>query len=142
MLSIDHQVRVFVFQILNTGVQYLLLRQKPTLEWPFGPVIGTIRPEDHMRDAVLREVEEETGLHRPVHVMNLAEPQKELFGDIGLIEWPFAFQAASPRSSTPEVRPGPTIGEFAWMSFERAFELVGNSRDRDSLVRLQVSVRG
>ena len=141
MLSIDHRVRVFVFQILNSGIQYLLLRQKPTQEWPFGPVVGTVRPEEHLKDAVLREVEEGTGLDRPVHLMDLVVPQKELFGDIGLVEWPYAFQAAAPSSPAPEVRPGPTIGDFAWMTFEQAFERVGTSLDRDSLVRLQISLK-
>jgi 8-oxo-dGTP pyrophosphatase MutT (NUDIX family) len=142
MFRIDHQVWVFVFQVLDRGIEYLLLRQKPTVEWPFGPVIGTIRPEEHVRDTVLREVQEETGIERPVHLIDLVVPQKELFGDIGLVEWPFAYQAGAPSSPLAQVKPGPTVGDFAWMSFPKAFEEVGSDRDREALVRLQVQLQG
>ncbi len=138
MLGIDHQVRVFVFQVLNTGIEYLLLRQKPTIEWPFGPVIGPIHPDEHMRDAVLRQVQEETGIPKPTHLIDLLVQGKELFGDVGLVEWPYAYQAGAPSAPVAAISPGPTVGEVAWMNFEQAFEHVGNERDRDSLVRLQV----
>ena len=142
MLRIDHQIRVFVFQALPAGIRYLLLRQKPTVEWPFGPVVGTILPSEHMREAVQREVSEETGIERAAHIEDLLMPGKELFGDLALVEWPFAFQATTPASrgasALAEVRPGPTVGEFAWMNFEQAFEEVGDERDREALVRLQV----
>lgn len=140
MLSIDHQVRVFVFQVLHTGVEFLLLRQKPTIEWPFGPVIGPIRPEEHVQDAVLRQVAEETGIEQPTHLIDLQVPGKELFGDIGIVEWPFAYQAGAPSAPIGRIQPGPTVGELAWMSFQEAFERVGNDRDRDNLVRLQLEL--
>lgn len=140
MLCIDHQVRVFVFQVLHTGIEYLLLRQKPTAEWPLGPVVGPIRPEEHMQDAVLRQVEEETGIPHPTHLMDLEVPGKELFGDVGIVEWPFAYQAGAPSSPIAPISPGPTVGEVAWMNFQQAFEHIGNDRDRDSLVRLQVQL--
>ena len=140
MLGIDHQVRVFVFQVLHTGIEYLLLRQKPTVEWPFGPVVGPIRPEEHMQDAVLRQVAEETGIGTPTHLIDLQVPGKVLFGDIGLVEWPFAYQAGAPSSPVGRIQPGPTVGEVAWMNFQEAFEQVGNDRDRDNLVRLQVQL--
>ena len=140
MFCIDHQVRVFVFQVLHTGVEFLLLRQKPTAEWPFGPVIGPIRPDEHIQDAVLRQVEEETGIPSPTHLMDLEVQGKELFGDIGIVEWPFAYQAGAPSSPVASISPGPTVAEVAWMNFQQAFEHVGHDRDRDSLVRLQVSL--
>ncbi len=142
MLSIDHQVRVFVFQVLNSGIQYLLLRQKPTAEWPFAPVIGTVRPDEHMQEAVLRGVQEETGFQRPVHMMDLAVPQKDLFGEIGLVAWPFAYQAGAPSSPAAEIHPGPMVGEFAWLNFADAFEVVDDERDRESLVKLQLNLQG
>jgi NUDIX domain len=141
MLRIDHQVRVFVFQVLHTGIEYLLLRRKPTLEWPFAPVIGVVRPEEHMADTVIRQVQAETGIPQPTHLMDLLLPGKELFGDVGLVEWPFAYQAGAPSSPIAEICPGPTVGDFAWMSFPDAFETVDSERDRDCLVRLQVHLQ-
>lgn len=138
MFSLDHNVRVFVYQVLDHQVQYLLLRQKPRAEWPFGPVVGPVNIDEHLQDAIVREVRVETGIRRPVHLMELFEPSKELFGDVGLVEWPFGYQAGTPANPIRELQPGPMIGEFVWLPFERAFRLVENPRDRDALVRLQL----
>ncbi|MCA8957031.1 MAG: NUDIX domain-containing protein [Planctomycetes bacterium] len=141
MLDIEHQVRVFVYRVLDRGVEYLLLRQKPAVEWPFGPVIGTVRPEEHMQDTVLRKVQTLTGIAKPVRLMELMLPQKELFGDVGVVEWPFGYQAAA-ASPLSRINPGPMVDEYAWMTFEQAFERVDQDKDRESLVRVQVHLRG
>ena len=141
MFTLDHRVRVFVFQVLEQGVEYLLLRQKPRTEWPLGPVIGAVAPSEKFHDAVLREVRAETGLRRPVHLVELAAPQKELFGEMGLVEWPFAYQAGTPADPAQTLVPGPMIGEIAWMRFEEAYRRIETTPDRDALVRLQLSLQ-
>jgi len=138
MFSLDHHVRVWVFQVLNHEVQYLLLRQKPAAEWPLGPVIGAIEPHEHMREAVVREVWEETGIGKPLHLIDLPNPTKQIFGDVGLVEWRFAYQAGTPAHPIREVHPGPKIGEFAWMSFDEAFRCIETADDRESLVQVQL----
>ena len=138
MFSLEHHVRVFVFQILEREIQYLLVRQKPTAEWPLGPVVGPIGPDEHIQDAVLREVREDTGIRKPLHMLELAKPSKELYGDCGLIQWPFAYQAGTPSQPIEQVVPGPRVGEFAWMGFDEAFQRIEDSCDRDSLVKLRL----
>ena len=141
MFSLEHRVRVFVFQVLEREVQYLLLRQKPTTEWPLGPVIGAVEVHERLSDAIVREVAVETGIQRPTHLFELAQPSKELFGDVGLIEWPFAYQAGAPGRPILNLRPGPMVGEYAWLPFEEAFQRVDSQGDRESLVRLQLHLR-
>jgi ADP-ribose pyrophosphatase YjhB (NUDIX family) len=119
----------------------LLLRQRPRAEWPLGPVIGTIAPGEKTEDAVLREVRAETGLRRPVHLMELSAPQKELFGDMGLVEWPFAWQAGIAGEPLQELSPGPMVGELQWMRFDEAWRRMETATDRDALVRLQLSLQ-
>ena len=138
MFSLEHHVRVWVFQVLDQEIQYLLLRQKPIAEWPLGPVIGAIEPHEHMREAVVREVREETGIRKPLHLIDLSHPTKEIFGDIGMVEWRFAYQAGTPSQPIRKVSPGPKVGEFAWMSFDEAFRCIETSDDRDSLVQVQL----
>ena len=142
MLDLRHRVRVFLFQVLDQEVQYLLLRQKPCAEWPLGPVIGRVGLDEHLDDAILREVAAETGIRRPHHLIEIAQPQKELFGDVGLVDWPFAYQAGTPDHPAEALKPGPMIGEYAWMSFGEAFQRIGGRRDRDALVRLQLRLAG
>lgn len=142
MFSLEHKVRVFVFRVMAAEVQYLLLRKKPRSEWPLGPVVGPIEVDEHLKDAVLREVKVETGLSQPLHLLDLSAPSKELFGDIGLVEWPFGYQAGAPDCPAPAVVPGPMVGDCAWMPFERAFQVIEVAADRDLLVKLQLRVRG
>ena len=141
MFQLEHRVRVFVFQVLEQGTRYLLLRQRPKTEWPLGPVIGAVNPGEKLHDAILREVRAETGLRRPVHLIELAAPQKELFGEMGLCEWPFAWQAGTPQTPVHDLAPGPMVGEFAWLPFQEAFQRLEVATDRDALVRLQLSLQ-
>ncbi len=141
MFNLEHKVRVFVFQVLDRHVEFLLLRQKPRAEWPLGPVVGPVTPGEQIEQAVRREVQAETGLRQPVHLMELLQPQKELFGDLGFVEWPFAWQAGTPTEPVDHLHLGPTIGESCWLGFEAAFHELENPADRDALVRLQLALQ-
>lgn len=141
MFNLEHRVRVYVFQLGEKGPRYLWLRPKPSAEWPLVPVVGAVGIAEHLQDAIVREVREETGIQKPVHVIDLRQPTKELFGDMGLVEWPFAYQAGAPHAAPPRVVPGPTIGEFHWFDFESAYEQVEARQDRDNLVRLQIRLQ-
>ncbi len=141
VFDLEHRLRIFVFHVAEDGIQYLLLRHKPVTEWPLGPVIGQICPGDQIRDAAVRQVQNEIGLARPVHLIELSKPSKELFGtDGGLVEWPVAWQAGSPHEQPAAIAPGPTVGECRWLPFEAAFQQIGTKRDRDTLVRLQLQL--
>lgn len=141
MYSIEHRIRVFVFHVHADGVQYLLVRQKPREEWPMGPVVGPVTPGDKIQDAVLREVRAETGLRRPLQLLEIAQPNKELFGELGLVEWPFAWQAGGPDAPLASVTPGPMVGESLWLPFAEAFQRMELQNDRDALVRLQLTLQ-
>lgn len=141
MWSLEHRVRVFVYQVLDRRVEYLLVRHKPRAEWPLGPVVGALGPGEQFEDAIRREVQAETGLRRPVHLLELLAPQKELFGDTGVVEWPFAWQAGTPNEPVLALKPGPMIGEVQWLPFEAAFRELELGLDRDALVRLQTTLQ-
>jgi hypothetical protein len=141
MFNLEHRVRVFVFQVLDQRAEFLLLRQKPREEWPLGPVVGVVTPGEQMVQAIRRQVQAETGLRRPVHLMELAEPEKELFGDIGYVEWPFAWQAGTPSEPVVDLHPGPMVGELQWLPFEAAYRQLELPADRLALVRLQLELQ-
>lgn len=142
MFALEHKVRVFVFRVNSAEIDYLVVHKKPRSEWPPGPVVGPIAVEDHPRDAVIREVKLETGLSQPLHLLDLSTPSKELFGDIGLVEWPFGYQAGAPDHPAPAVVPGPMVGDCVWMPFDRAFQTLEVAADREFLVKLQLRLRG
>ena len=135
MLEVRHGVRVFVFRSTEEGARFLLVRPRPRNEWPWVPVIGAVNLHEHLQDAVLREVREETGLARPLHLIDLKHQEQTIVGDLGLVEWQFAFQV--PAGIDPRLHLGPRIHEYHWAAFEHAFQAVENITDRDGLVRLQ-----
>lgn len=141
MCNLEHRVRVFVFQVLDERIEFLLLRHKPRDEWPLGPVVGPVTPGEKLEEAIRREVHAEIGLRKPVHLQDLNQPSKELFGDMGVVEWPYAWQAGTPNDPVTELTPGPMIGELQWMPFDEAFQQLEIGPDRDALVRLQLGLQ-
>ena len=138
-MDVRHSVRVFVFRAGQPGPQFLLLKPRPRHEWPWVPVIGAVNHHEHLQDAVLREVREETGLVRPVHLFDLKHQDQTIVGDLGLVEWQFAWQA--PPQDVDSVQPGPRIHEWRWLPFEGAFREVESAADRDGLIRVQVMLK-
>jgi hypothetical protein len=141
MFNLEHRVRIFVFQVLDRRVEYLLLRQRPREEWPLGPVVGPVNAGEKLEEAIRREVHAEIGLRRPIHLLELAAPQREVYGDLGLVEWPYAWQAGTPSEPVGPLRPGPMVGEVHWLGFEAAYHQLENPADREALVRLQLALQ-
>ncbi|HLQ36609.1 MAG TPA: hypothetical protein VK348_02320, partial [Planctomycetota bacterium] len=80
-------------------------------------------------------------LRRPIHLIELTQPSKELFGEVGLIEWPYAWQSGTPADAICPLQPGPTVGELAWLGFDEAFRRIEQQQDQEALVRLQLSLQ-
>lgn len=134
---LSHEIRVFVFRYAEGRPDFLLLRHRPRAENELGPVHGPVEISEHLRDAVIREVREETGLIRPAHLIDLDHTSKLVVGDEGLIQWEFGYQAPSADVDT-RLAPGPAVVETCWLPFERAFQRLPSAEDRSALVRLQM----
>ena len=139
--QLHHQIRVFVFNFEEGAWNFLLLRRKPRVENGLGPVQGPVEIDEHLHDAVLREVREETGLVRPAHLIDLEHTTTELLGDEGIVQWNFAYQ--KPQSvNSDEIHPGPSIAELTWAKFDRAYQTLELPEDRSMLLRLQMHLAG
>ncbi|MDP6423432.1 MAG: NUDIX hydrolase, partial [Planctomycetota bacterium] len=128
---LNHQVRVFVFRFENESPSFLLLRQQPRTENELGPIRGPVAVDEHLQDAVIREVREETGLWRPAHLIDLEQTTTFMLGNEGLVQWPFGYEAPAPDAR--EIKPGPTVCESIWVPFEHAFETLATPEDRSAL---------
>jgi len=138
-MVLHHKVRVFVFRLEEARIRYLLLRKKPREEHVLGPVQGVVGLDEHLTDAVLREVTEETGIEGPTHLIDLEQTSQLVLGDEGLVEWDYGYQAPTNRGKL--LVPGPKIAETIWTDFEDAFGQLELPEDRSALVRLQMQLR-
>ena len=138
--SLDHKVNVFVFRFEEQHVHFLLLRKHPRIEHNIGPVKGLVAVDEHLRDAVLREVREETGLLHPLHSIDLQHSSKFMLGDQGLIEWEFGYHAP-PKRELCDISPSEEIAEIVWARFDKAFATLECEADREALVRLQMMLQ-
>ncbi|MCA8969809.1 MAG: NUDIX domain-containing protein [Planctomycetes bacterium] len=135
--NLAHEIRVFVFRYTDGRPDFLLLRRHPRAENELGPVRGPVELSEHLRDAVLREVREETGLVRPSHLIDLEHQSKLVIGDAGVIQWEFGYQAPC-EDTVACIRPGPQVVETCWLPFEHAFQELPSPQDRSALIRLQL----
>ena len=75
------QVEAFLFRFVNGACQYLLLKRIASRGGFWQPITGGLEEGEELRDAVIREVEEETGIKKikriieDVHQFTLEEEQ-------------------------------------------------------------------
>ncbi len=139
-MTIHHKVRVFVFNWEEGRIRYLLLKKAPSTEHTWGPVAGPVNLGEHLQEAAVREVREETGILRPVHLIDLEHTQRLVFGDEGLVEWEFGYQAPGPTRAL-ELAPSPEIVEFHWLDFDQAYDRLETPEDRTGIVRLRMRLQ-
>lgn len=138
-MVLHHTVRVFVFRFEERQPRFLLLRHEPRHENALGPVQGLVGIAEHLEEAVMREVAEETGLRRPSHLIDLEHYERLIVGDEGVVAWEFGYETAH-SAREPLIVPGPKIVESIWAGFDEAFHTLEMPADRDALVRLQMRI--
>ena len=137
MGELSHRIRVFVFRF-DGGVEpsYLLLRGAQ-MESFWTPLHGQIGFGEQLESAIRREVMEETGLGRPVQLIDLQMPSRWLVGDEQVIEWNFGFRAAP----SPVTRlDGDRWAEHRWAAFPQAYPSLEFQNDRAAIMRLHALV--
>ncbi len=139
-MAISHKVRVYVFRWDENRLRFLLLRKNPPQENVLGPVCGPVGLDEHLPEAAVREVREETGLVEPVHLIDLQHANRLVIGDEGLVEWEFGYQA---RSDADEKRlsPGPDVSDLFWLDFDQAYARLEAAEDRTGIIRLRMRLQ-
>lgn len=67
-----HCILAFIYQIPeNSEPVYLLLKRTPQLGGYWQPVTGFVEQNESKSQAALREIEEETGLKKPLHILDI-----------------------------------------------------------------------
>jgi hypothetical protein len=133
MTDFLHRVKVFVFRLSAPEPDYLLLRSAQGIEGFWGPVQGNIGFDEKLENAIRREVERDTGIARPLDLIDLQMPARWTVGDEEVIEWHFGFRAGP---GADELQLAPHLCDFQWAGFSNAYPSLEMEADRAAIMRL------
>jgi len=138
MVEMLHRIKVFVFQQKGPEPHYLLLRSNQGMEGVWGPIQGGIRYGEKLESAIRREVLDDIGVLRPLDLIDLEMPNRQLLGDEEVIEWNFGFRTLPPHAP---LRLDPRWAEFRWAEFSEGYPLLEFEADRAAFLRLHALLR-
>ncbi|MFG0320554.1 MAG: NUDIX domain-containing protein [Planctomycetota bacterium JB042] len=134
-----HQVAVFVFREDSPGPRYLLVRRHHRHEGLWRPVLGTVRPDERLEAAALREVRDETGIVHPRALIDFGFRHREQVGDLDLVDWGLGYDVGP---ESPEVRLGEEYREYRWLDFEEAYRTIEVDPFREAVLKLHLRLFG
>jgi ADP-ribose pyrophosphatase YjhB (NUDIX family) len=117
---------------------YLLLRGAQGIESFWGPVHGNIGFGEKLESAIRREVQDDTGILRPIDLIDLEMPVRHVVGDEDVIEWTFGVKTLPEERS---LRLDPRWSEFRWADFSLAYPSLELEVDRAAIMRLHTRLR-
>jgi hypothetical protein len=138
MAELLHRIKVFVFQQTGPEPAYLLLRPAQGMESFWGPVQGSIGFGEKLESAIQREVLDDTGILKPLDVIDLGMPARWQLGVEDVIEWTFGFKALP---GTDKLRLDRRFAEFRWAQFSQAYPSLELETDRAAIMRLHTLLR-
>jgi ADP-ribose pyrophosphatase YjhB (NUDIX family) len=134
-----HQVVVYVFTQTDAGPRYLVVRQDAVHEGLWRPVLGTVRPDEALDRAAIREVREETGIAHPRTLLDFGFLHRESFGDHDLFGWGLGYDVGV---HTPKIKLGADYREFRWLAFDAAYRTIEFDAFREAVLKLHLRLVG
>ncbi|MBL8767762.1 MAG: NUDIX domain-containing protein [Planctomycetes bacterium] len=134
-----HQVVVYVYRQTASGPRYLVLRQDRVHEGLWRPVLGTVRPEEALDRAAIREVRAETGILHPRSLVDFGFLHRERFGDFDLIGWGLGYDVGL---DEPKIKLGADYREFRWLAFDEAYQTIEFDAFREAVLKLHMRLVG
>lgn len=130
----ENQIEAIIFRKKNGKIEYLLLKRIQKRGGFWQPVTGGVERGEKYKDAVIREIREETGINKindiieGIHHFKLEENgiDEFVFG----VEVDYNTQVALDKNIYPE------HDEFRWCNFEEALNLLKWPGNKESLKKL------
>jgi hypothetical protein len=138
MSELLHRVKVFVFQMTELEPRYLLLRGAQGIESFWGPIHGSIGFGEKLENAIQREVLDDTGILRPLDLIDLQMPSRLIVGDEEIIEWSFGFKSLPTRE---QLKLDKRWAEFRWAQFSQGYPMLEFDTDRAAIMKLHTLLR-
>jgi 8-oxo-dGTP pyrophosphatase MutT (NUDIX family) len=134
-----HQVVVYVYRQSTDGPRYLVVKQDTAHEGLWRPVVGTVRPEEALDRAAIREVREETGIVHPRTLLDFGFRHRERYGEFDLIGWGLGYDVGP---DEPKVKLAADYRDYAWLSFDAAYQTIEIEPFREAVLKLHMRLVG
>ncbi len=134
-----HQVVVYVFRRALEGLRYLVVRRREQHEGLWRPVLGTVRPEEVLESAAVREVRDETGIINPRSLIDFGFRHLERIGDFELVGWGLGYDVG-PRE--PRVCLGAEYSDYRWLCVEEAYRTIEFDTLSEAVLKLHLRLVG
>lgn len=135
------QVEVIIFRVMNDSYEYLLLKRIAAKGGFWQPVTGGLEEGEELRDAVIREVKEETGIIQFKRIINNVY-QFNFGDDIERKEYVFGLEVSSDELVALDKNVYVEHDEIKWCSFDEAMLLLKWSGNKEGLRKLNGIIRG
>ncbi len=129
-----NKVQVIVFRKNNGNIEFLLLRRIPKKGRFWQPVTGGIEERETKKEAVIREVREETGVKKIIKIIEKVYHLK-LEGD-GSDEYVFGVEILPDANISLKENIYPEHDKYKWYKFEKALSMLRWPGNKEGLRRL------
>lgn len=129
-----NQIEAIIFRKNNQEIEYLLLKRTQKRGGFWQPVTGGVKEGEKEREAVIREVKEETGVEE---ILNIIEDVHYFqLEENGIDEFVFGVEIAPEVEISIEKNIYPEHDEFKWCNFEEALNLLKWPGNKEGLKNL------
>ncbi len=135
-MALEHRVLIYVFRRRSQGVEYLLERRTPALEWSWTPIPAAVGVTESLASAARRSMELEWHAPPPLRLVDLHVCNHESVGDLDLIDWGVGYGVRP--EWEPSSRSCPDHAELTWRRLPVALELLEGESARRALFRLHL----
>jgi len=130
------EVEAIIFRRIGNKVEYLLLKRLPMRNGFWQPVTGCVEEGETLKEALYREIREETGIKSIIRVFD--DVHYFEFSDPNLYkEYVYGVEA----SLSEEIMLDPKEhSEYKWCSYQQALQLLHWKENKEALRKLNVTI--
>jgi dihydroneopterin triphosphate diphosphatase len=116
-----------LFSKAGDKYEFLILKRTPDDGDFWQPLTGTLKNGEKLEDCLLRELQEETGIQKPVNITNEVWRFDWRKGDYAIIEFVFGVEINRNAEITLSKD---EHSEYKWCNFDEAVEMLGRDNNK------------
>ena len=126
------KIEAFIYRMTDASLEYLLLKRVPEDGGFWQPVTGTLEFEESLRECILREISEETGIDSIISLTSEVHRFSWQKQDYTVVELVYGINVMA----TQTVSLSKEHDDYKWVHYEEAQNLLNKENNRIALTKL------